>query len=154
VEIAPVPATARVEMVRLLRQAAVVVSFSDYESAGLAIREAVALRRPVLVREDIAHSALAGVRNLATVPVEATPTEIAGAIVHDLCDSTPVAPVGADETDDWVAAYELIYQEVWAPSRRFVTTAPPSVQTETDAERSGGACHSRPSASASAQPAE
>ena len=88
-EIAPVPADRRDEMARLLRRAACVVMLSEYESQGLAIQEALALGRPLVVSDNSALSDLGRHANVRTVDRGATSEDITAAIV-ELLDAPPV----------------------------------------------------------------
>jgi glycosyltransferase involved in cell wall biosynthesis len=109
VEIKAVPATQREEMAQLLSQASLVVSLSDFESAGLAIREAVLLGRRVLVTETPAFADLLQSPLVGQIPSHSSREQIAAAIVGHL--QQPDGN-GARLVADWdacVSAYETLY---------------------------------------------
>jgi glycosyltransferase involved in cell wall biosynthesis len=115
-EIAPVPADRRDEMARLLRRAACVVMLSEYESQGLAIQEALALGRPLVVSDNSALSDLGRHANVRTVGRDATSDDITAAIV-ELLDAPPVEAPEMFTWDQCAAALLDVYLKTLAVRR-------------------------------------
>lgn len=90
VEIGGIPASDRAGMASLLSSAALVTLLSDYEAHPIAVLEAVALGRPVLVTRTSGLAELAD-RGLAqAIPLDSTTAQIAAAIIEQL--RAPIAP--------------------------------------------------------------
>ncbi len=84
VEIGAIAPGERGVMASLLTRANLITSLSEYESQGIAVMEALALQRPVLVASSTALKELAD-RGLArAIPLESTPEEVADAVVSQL----------------------------------------------------------------------
>jgi glycosyltransferase involved in cell wall biosynthesis len=94
VEIGAVAAAERHAMAALLSGAKLVLLLSDYESQGMAVMEAIALGRPVLVAETSALQELAQGGLVRATPLGSTPAEIARAIVDQL--RQPLVPSSID----------------------------------------------------------
>lgn len=90
VQIEAIPPDDRSTMAKLLNQAALVTQLSDYESQGIAVLEALALRRPVLVTDTAALHGLAAEGLVRAVPLTSTAEEMAQAVVRELHD--PLVP--------------------------------------------------------------
>lgn len=117
VEIAPVPADRRDEMARLMQHAACVVAFSEYESQGLAIQEALGLGRPLVVSDNSALHDLRHHANVRSVSRETTSDQIAAQIL-DLLDAPPVIEPPRLTTWEWCASALLeVYLETLARAR-------------------------------------
>jgi glycosyltransferase involved in cell wall biosynthesis len=84
VEIGPIPSRDRRGMACLLSQAALVTLLSDYESQGIAVHEALSLRRPVLVAYTSALCELADRSMVSAVSQHASDDEVANAIIRQL----------------------------------------------------------------------
>lgn len=111
VTIRSIPADNRSEMMSLLSQASLVTLFSEYESQGIAIMEALALHRPVLVADTSALSEYAE-RNLArAVSLDSTPEELASAVMHQL--DNPLIPdqLNLPTWDDCAKQLEILYHD-------------------------------------------
>jgi glycosyltransferase involved in cell wall biosynthesis len=113
VEIAAVPAEHRDEMADLLQQAHVVTMLSRYESQGLAIQEALALGRPLLISDTAALSELTRYPNVVAVSRRAGPDEIAAAVLG-LLDAPAEPPPKLPTWDECAAALYELYQETLA----------------------------------------
>ena len=112
VEIRAVPPADRGGMTAVIVQADLVTLLSDYESQGIAVMEAIALQRPVLVTATSALQELAD-RSLArTVPLKSTPEEVAEAVVGQL--RQPLVPVNVElpTWDDCAASLLALYQAI------------------------------------------
>ena len=84
VEIRSVPASDRQGMADVLSQAALVVLLSEYEAHPIAVMEALALRRPVLVADTSGLHELAEQGLVRAVPLHSTPEEIARATLQQI----------------------------------------------------------------------
>ena len=115
VEIAPVPADDREGMARLLSKAAVVASLSEYESQGLAIQEAIALGRPVVVSLGSALGELGRYPNVRALGRLARGEDVAAAIL-ELLDASPAEPPVLPTWDDCTAALLELYEDTLAES--------------------------------------
>jgi glycogen synthase len=94
VEIRAVPADDRRAMADELSRVALVVLFSDAETLPLAVLEALALGRPVLVSRTRGLQELADDGLVRAVPPDSGPQEIAAAVVEQLGD--PFVPPHLD----------------------------------------------------------
>ena len=112
VEIRAVPPGDRGGMASLIARADLVTLLSEYESQGIAVLEALALKRPVLVADTSALQEFAD-RGLArAVPLNSTPEEVAAAVVNQL--RQPLTPMNVElpTWDDCVANLLTLYQNV------------------------------------------
>lgn len=89
VSIGPVDSTDRGAMARLLRSAAAVVLFSEYEAHAIAVIEAIALGRPVVVSDSTGLRDLVKAGLARGVSPQATPAEVAEAIFTEIVSPTP-----------------------------------------------------------------
>lgn len=108
-EIASVPADDREAMARLLSQAAVVASLSEYESQGLAVQEAVALGRPVLVSDGSALDELRSYPNVRALGRLARSTDVAAAVL-ELLAAPPAKPPLMPTWDQCTAGLLELYE--------------------------------------------
>jgi glycosyltransferase involved in cell wall biosynthesis len=116
VEIAPISAEHREEMARLLLRAGVVASLSEYESQGVAIQEALALGRPLVVSHGTALAELRHHPNVRAVERRCSSEEVAAAII-ELLDAPPAEPPELPTWDECAAALLELYEETLAESR-------------------------------------
>jgi glycosyltransferase involved in cell wall biosynthesis len=100
-------------MARLLMQARVVASLSEYESQGIAIQEALALGRPLVVSGDTALGALGHYPNVRSVDRRASSDDVAGAVL-ELLDAAPVEPPTLPTWDECATALLELYEETLA----------------------------------------
>ncbi len=112
VEIRAVPPGDRGGMASLIVRADLVTLLSEYESQGIAVMEALALQRPVLVTGTSALQELANCGLARTVPLDSTPEEVATAIASQL--RQPLVPVNVElpTWDDCAADLLALYQAV------------------------------------------
>lgn len=115
-EIAEVPHHRRDEMASLLRRAWVVAILSQYESQGLAMQEAMALGRPLVVSDSGVIDEFRGHSNLRAVPADADADVIAAAII-DLLDASPASPPALPTWDRCAATLLQTYEETLAERR-------------------------------------
>src|SRR5262249_10264246 len=113
VAIRSVPAKDRQAMAEQLSQAAVVTLLSEYEAHPVAIMEALALKRPVLVADTSGLREIAE-RGLARfVPLKSTPEEIAAAVLEQLeAPLTLPAHFSLPTWDDCARQLQTIYHAV------------------------------------------
>jgi len=114
VEIAPVPSGRRDDMARLLVRADVVVSFSSYESQGIAMQEALALGRPLVVSDVGALAELPAHENVRLVSRNAGSGEIVEA-VSAMLDAAEVAAPEMPTWDGCAAGLLDIYRHALVP---------------------------------------
>ncbi|MBV9688722.1 MAG: glycosyltransferase family 4 protein [Ktedonobacteraceae bacterium] len=116
VEIRPVPPGDRGSMASLLARADLVTLLSQYESQGIAVLEALALRRPVLVTATSALQELADRGLVRTVPLNSTSEAVATAMVdqlrHPLVPPNVELPMWDDCAANLLALYQTIVQDV------------------------------------------
>lgn len=110
VEIGAVPPGDRQGMAAVLSQAALVTLLSDYEAHPVAVMEALALRRPVLVADTSGLRELAQRGLVRAVPLASTTEQIASAVLDQL--GQPSAPEVAQlpTWDDCAAQLLALYQ--------------------------------------------
>jgi glycosyltransferase involved in cell wall biosynthesis len=112
IEIRAVPGSDRHAMAEILSRAVLVALLSEYESQGIAVIEALALRRPVLVADTSGLRELAE-RGLArTVALKSTPEKIAAEIVRQIEEPLIPTPVHLPTWDDCAANLLALYQSV------------------------------------------
>jgi glycosyltransferase involved in cell wall biosynthesis/O-antigen/teichoic acid export membrane protein len=99
VEFRSVPTSDRQRMSEFLSQATLVALLSDYESQGIAIIEALALRRPVLVANTSALREFAEQGLARAVSLQSTPEEIARVALEQIID--PLIPPTAFALPTW-----------------------------------------------------
>jgi glycosyltransferase involved in cell wall biosynthesis len=111
VEIRAVPSGNRQEMAETLARARLVVLLSEYEAHPIAVMEALALRRPVLVTNTSGLQELAKQQFVRAVALGSTPEEIAvGAlrqIQEPLIPTQLALPTWEDCTQQLLAVYNM-----------------------------------------------
>ena len=90
VEIGALPASDRTGMATVLAEASLVTLLSEYESQGIAVMEAIQLKRPVLVADASALHELAECGLVDRVPLHSTPRQVAAAILEQF--ARPLIP--------------------------------------------------------------
>jgi glycosyltransferase involved in cell wall biosynthesis len=115
VEITAIHPADRAEMGRTIAQAGLVVLFSEYEAHPVAVMEALALGRPVLVAETSGLTELVRYGWARGVPYDASPAAIATAICQQLAD-----PIGipAKDLPNWDTCVSDLL-DVYARARTF-----------------------------------
>ena len=128
VEIRAVPADDPLAMADALSRVALVVLFSAAETVPIAVLEALALGRPVLVIRSRGLDELADDGLVRAIPVDSGPYEIAAAVVDQLND--PFMPTHLDlpTWEECAAQHHELYislveQRAAAPPRRVVVTS-------------------------------
>ncbi len=112
-EIRPVPAQDRLLMAETLAQASLVALLSEYEAHPVAVMEAVALQRPVLVANNSGLKELAEQGLARTVELDSTPEEIAQAVCQQIEHPIlPPAHLHIPTWDDCTRQVLSLYQEV------------------------------------------
>jgi glycosyltransferase involved in cell wall biosynthesis len=90
IEIAAIEPGQRVQMSNLLASASLVALLSEYEANPVAVMEALALHRPVLVAETSGLTELARDGLARGIPITATAADVARAVVDQLRDPGPL----------------------------------------------------------------
>lgn len=116
VEIKAVPPAERDTMAELLASADLVTLISDYEAHPVAVMEALALRRPVLVADTSGLRELAEQGLVTAVPADCSAAELAAAIVDALRHPLPAPDVTLPTWDDTTAALLAVYRHVARPA--------------------------------------
>jgi glycosyltransferase involved in cell wall biosynthesis len=94
VQIGAISSSDRQGMASVLSGAKVVVLLSDYESQGMAVMEALALGRPVLVSDTSALQELAQDGLVESTPLDSSPEQVARAVLRLL--DQPTASTSVD----------------------------------------------------------
>lgn len=117
VEIRAVPADDQLAMAAQLSKVALVVLFSDYETLPIAVLEALALRRPVLVTDSQGLDELAEKGLVRAIPHESGPREIAAAVLEQLRD--PFVPERHDlpTWEDCASRHQELYVSIIESAR-------------------------------------
>jgi glycogen synthase len=100
VEIRSVPPGDRGAMATALSRAGVVVCLSEYETHPVAVMEALALQRPVVVADTSGLRELAEHGWAATVPLHSNPEEVAAAILDQLHQPSVPTRIALPTWDD------------------------------------------------------
>lgn len=119
VKIGPIPGSDREQMAEALVDARLVILLSDYESQGMAVYEALALGRPVLVAYNSALGELVQHGWAHSASLASTPQEVAAALVTAL--EHPLIPPKI-ELPTWEAAldrYLDVYQKVLKQNQQY-----------------------------------
>jgi glycosyltransferase involved in cell wall biosynthesis len=112
VEIRRIPPADREAMAATLAGAAVVALLSDYEAHPIAVMEALALGRPVLVAATSGLQELADDGLARAIPLDATPDQAAAALAEQIRE--PLRPAGftLPTWDDCAAQLLAVYRRV------------------------------------------
>jgi glycosyltransferase involved in cell wall biosynthesis len=110
VEIRSIPASDRDAMARTLSGAALVTLLSDYEAHPIAVMEALAMRRPVLVTETSGLRQFAEQGLARSVALRSTPDEVAAAILDQLQEPLVPAQIALPTWEECAAAVLDVYQ--------------------------------------------
>lgn len=121
VEIGAISAGDREKMASVLKEAALVILLSEYESQSISVWEALMLGRPVLVADSTALSDLVSQGLARSISLNSTSEEISSAILKQL--RQPLLPPKTD-LPTWDACVEdllELYQQVVARSSACVS---------------------------------
>ena len=110
VEIRAVPSSDRQAMADLLSQATLVALMSEYEAHPIAIMEALALRRPVLVANTSGMRELAERGFVRAVSLSSTPEEIAAAALCQMEEPLVPAQLNLPTWEDCTRQLLAIYR--------------------------------------------
>jgi glycosyltransferase involved in cell wall biosynthesis len=120
VQIEAIPPSDRHGMARVLTSAALVTLLSEYEAHPVAMIEALALRRPVLVAETSGLRELAEQGLVRAIPLESTADEVAAAVMeqlrHPLVHSHMTLPTWDDCAADLMTLYRSVTREATCAS--------------------------------------
>jgi glycogen synthase len=117
VEIGGIPATDRTAMATLLARASLVVLLSDYEAHPVAVMEALALGRPVVVTDVAGCGELARRGLVRAVGLEAAPEATADAMAQELSRG-PRPPLPLPDWDTCAARLLAVYRNALDRQRR------------------------------------
>jgi glycosyltransferase involved in cell wall biosynthesis len=126
VTIAAIPGSERQKMADLLGSAGLFVLFSEYEAHPVAVMEALALRRPVLVNDTSGLRELAAKGLCRAIPRNASPRELAAAMAEELETRRELPDLQLPDWDACAHALSDVYRDVVA-SRSTVHTPPGGV---------------------------
>ncbi|NWJ96773.1 MAG: glycosyltransferase [Chloroflexi bacterium] len=112
VEIQAVPPDDRMAMANLLADSALVTLFSEFETHPIAVMEALALKRPVLVADTSGLSELAQAGLVQSIPLKSSPSEIAVAVLKALAQPSIPKDVEERTWDMCAAELLLLYQQI------------------------------------------
>jgi len=99
-------------MVAALAQTSLVVLLSEFETQPIGALEARALDRPLLVSDTSGLHALATRGEARAVPLDASPHEVAAAMLRQLRDPIAAPPARAFTWDDCASELEALYRTV------------------------------------------
>ena len=99
-------------MASLLARANLVTLLSEHEAQGLAVMEALTLKRPVLVAGTSALQELADQGLARAVPLESTPEEVATAVVSQLRQPLVPQNISLPTWDACAASLLALYQDI------------------------------------------
>ncbi len=109
VEIRAVPAKDRAQMAKVLASATLIVLLSEYEAHPIAVMEALALGRPVLVADTSGLSELAQRGLVRAIPLNSSPTQIADAILAQLREPLIPPPIQLPTWEECAEALRAVY---------------------------------------------
>ena len=109
VDIRSVPGSERQAMAEMLSQAMLVALLSEYEAHPVAVMEALALRRPVLVADTSGMRELAEQGFARSVSLDSTPEEIAAAALRQIEEPLLPAPLALPTWEDCTRKLLTIY---------------------------------------------
>jgi glycosyltransferase involved in cell wall biosynthesis len=112
VEITHVPPTERTGMARELLNASLVTLFSEYEAHPVAVMEAAALNRSILVADTSGLGEMARNGLAVAIPLDSTPHAIADAILRQLAAPHTPNPTALPTWDTCAAQLLGVYQHV------------------------------------------
>ena len=112
VEIRPIPPGDKAGMASLIARANLVALLSEHEAQGIAVLEALALKRPVLVADTSALQEFAA-RGLArAVALHSTPEEVAAAVIRELRQPLVPQSVALPTWDACATSLLALYRSV------------------------------------------
>ena len=110
VEIGPIPTHRRSQLASLMKRAALVVSLSTFESAGMAIREALALGTPALITNIPGFNDLVRRPLVSVLPVACTAAQVSAGVVSAVRSRLVADPAPMPTWEQCVDAFEEIYR--------------------------------------------
>jgi glycosyltransferase involved in cell wall biosynthesis len=117
VDIRAVPTGDREAMAAALTQMSLVVLLSEFETHPIGALEARALGRPLLVADTSGLHALAARGEARAVPLDASPPEIAAAMLEQLRNPIAAPPGTTFTWDDCASELHALYRTVIAEAR-------------------------------------
>jgi glycosyltransferase involved in cell wall biosynthesis len=123
VQIGSVSPGSRHELAERVAAAALVVLLSEYEAHPVAVAEALALNRRVLVADTSGLSEIAAAGHATAVPVDIAPADLAAAMDAALARPAPARAQALPGWDDTARAVASIYREAGCSAASAATTA-------------------------------
>jgi len=117
VELGSIPVADRQGMADAIGEANLVALLSEYEAHPVSVTEALAVGTPVIVSRTTGLTELVDDGQAAGVAGDASPAEIADAVVHELLHPRAVDPAGQPSWDDCARGLRDIYLEVLGEDR-------------------------------------
>ncbi len=114
VTFAAIPGSERQKMADLLASAGLFVLFSEYEAHPVAVMEALALRRPVLVSDTSGLRELAAKGLCRSIARDANPGELAAAMAEELEADRQIPDLALPDWDACAQALSDLYTDVLA----------------------------------------
>jgi len=112
IDIRFVPASDRVAMAQTLSQASVVALLSEYEAHPVAVMEALALQRPVLVADTSGMSELAQQGLVRAIALDSSSSEIAHAVLQQIEEPlVPPADFALPTWDECAKQVRAVYSQ-------------------------------------------
>ena len=102
----------RQSMAAILNKAAVVALLSDYEAHPVAVMEALALHRPVLVADTSGLRELAERQLVRAIPLNSPPEQVAAALIAQIENPLTPSPVELPTWEDCAANLAALYQQI------------------------------------------
>ncbi len=112
VDIHAIPASDREQMAIEVSKAALVVLLSDYETHPMAVLEAIALKRSVLVTDTSGLHELAEQGLVRAIPLHSTTDQIASAVLEQLYHPLNLSDMHIPTWDECAAQLLALYQDV------------------------------------------
>jgi glycosyltransferase involved in cell wall biosynthesis len=112
VTIAAIPGSERQKLADLVASAGLFVLFSEYEAHPVAVMEALALRRPVLVSDTSGLRELAAKGLCRAIPPDAGPKEVATAMAEELGARREIPDLVLPDWDACAQALSDVYHDV------------------------------------------
>ncbi len=117
VEIRAIPPGDRQGMADALSRAALVTLLSEYETHPIAILEALAFRRPVLVADTSGLHELAAKGWVRAIPLQSSPRQVAAAVLAQLEQPLHPVNVALPTWDTCTKSLLALYDKVWLDHR-------------------------------------
>jgi glycosyltransferase involved in cell wall biosynthesis len=116
-QIGSIPPGNREGMATIMSKASLVTLLSEYEAHPIAVMEALSLRRPVLVADTSGLSELAQGGFVSAIPLNSTTTQIAEAVLEQLCSPRQPSAIALPTWDECANTLLALYDDIIEESR-------------------------------------